>query len=344
MTQQAAPRSSPPIERGEAGSSRVALILAALLFALVAVALLRLCVGTQGLGWPGLLSVLRLRGLRLACALIVGSSLAVSGVALQALLRNPLAEPFILGLSTGAGAGVMTQLALGYYLQRHLGATQVGATIGAGATMAIVFFASRRRGTIDPIGLLLVGVVLGTISGAFIMILQQLVPGGVVQDVARWMMGHLEERLDAWVYVTIAVITVLGIVLTFATGRAMDAATFSQAEAESLGVPLGWLRLFLFAAATVLAAGAVVLAGPIAFVGLLSPHVARVMLGPSHRALILGSAMIGAMLILGADMASSFLAYEFHIGMMPIGIFTALIGGPAFLWMLRPQLGRGVED
>lgn len=326
------------------GLPRAAAILLVLLLALIAVALLRLCIGTQHFGWPGDGSVMELRRLRLLSAVVVGASLAVSGVALQALLRNPLAEPFILGLSTGAGAGVMAQLALGYYIQRHMGATQIGATIGAGVTMLIVFVASRRRGTIDPIGLLLVGVVLSTIGGAFIMILQQLVPGGAVQDVARWMMGYLEEGLDRWIYFAVAGLAVAAVAVTMLMGRAMDAATFSEAEAESLGVPLRTLRVVLFAVSAVLAAGAVVLAGPIAFVGLIAPHVARLLLGPSHRALILGAAMIGAMLILGADIASSFLAYKLRIGLLPLGIFTALIGGPAFLWMLRPQLGRGVES
>lgn len=326
------------------GLARTAAILLVLLLILAAISLLRLCVGTQDFGWPGDDSVLELRRLRMFSAIVVGSSLAVSGVALQALLRNPLAEPFILGLSTGAGVGVMAQLALGYYIHRHMGATQIGATLGAGVTMLVVFIASRRRGTIDPIGLLLVGVVLSTISGAFIMILQQLVPGGAVQDVARWMLGYIEEGLDRWVYLAVTGVAGLSIITMLIWGQAMDAATFSEVEAESLGVPLRALRVILFVVSTVLAAGAVVLAGPISFVGLIAPHVARLLLGPSHRALIVAAAMIGAVLILGADMASSILAYKLHIGRLPMGIFTALIGGPAFLWMLRPQLGRGVES
>ncbi|MEE9212931.1 MAG: iron chelate uptake ABC transporter family permease subunit, partial [Phycisphaeraceae bacterium] len=96
-----------------------------------------------------------------------------------------------------------------------------------------------------------------------------------------------------------------------------------------------------FLVASVLAAGAVVLAGPIAFVGLVSPHLTRLLIGPSHRTLLVGSAMLGAILLLLADIAGVGLGRRFDVGVMPLGIFTAMVGGPVFLWMLRPQLGRG---
>ena len=120
-----------------------------------------------------------------------------------------------------------------------------------------------------------------------------------------------------------------------------DASTLSDAEAVSMGVNLPRLRTTLFAVATLLAAGAVVLAGPIAFVGLISPHLARLLLGPSHRPLIVGSALIGGMLVLAADMVSSLLALKLGIGLMPIGVFTAILGGPGVpAGCCRHQLGR----
>ena len=109
-----------------------------------------------------------------AMAVVVGVALSTSGVALQALLRNPLAEPFILGLSSGAGVGIMLQALLGHYWEQHLGPVHVGAWLGAVGSMGVVYLAGRRKGVIDPLGLLLVGVVLGTIHGAVIMLLNYL--------------------------------------------------------------------------------------------------------------------------------------------------------------------------
>jgi iron complex transport system permease protein len=325
----------------------VLVILAVLLIAII---IMRMHVSTAAIGWPtgdAADFILQNRRFLLILGLIVGVALATSGVALQALLRNPLAEPFILGLSTGAAAGVMAQSLLyrGWHIPQ--GANAGGALIGAAASMIIVFLASRRKGMIDPLGLLLTGVVLSTINGALIMLLNYAVgPGGIRDDLAQWMMGFLnDDSATITVYITAAV-TAAGLALLIILGRAMDVASFSDTEAQSLGVNLARLRTILFLTASILAAGAVVLAGPIAFVGLISPHLARILLGPGHRALLIGSAMIGAGLIVLADILSSLIGYvgitafDFQIGKLPIGIFTAMIGGPAFLWMLRPQLGR----
>ncbi len=308
------------------------------------VALLRLCVG-ETFGFPtGEYAdlMLQLRQMRLLCALAVGAALAVSGTSLQALLRNPLAEPYLLGLSSGAAVGVMVQMLVSYHLGQHLGAMHLGALAGALLSMSIVFAAGRRRGSIDPLGLLLVGVVLSTINGAVVMLLNYLAgPGGLRDDVMRWMMGYLNEALEpSTVYISIALIAG-GVLVLLSQARAMDVATFSDAEALSLGVNLTRLRALLFMLSGLLAATAVVLAGPVAFVGLICPHLARLLLGPSHRALLIGSALLGMTLITLADTAV--VALDVGQGRLPLGIFTATLGGITFLAMLRPQLGRGLE-
>lgn len=323
-------------------STRALLALAALLL-LVAAA--RLFVGTSTLGLPtgeAASAILHQRLLRLAAAAMVGVALASSGVALQALLRNPLAEPFILGLSSGAAVGVMAQWLLAYWFARTVGVSHLGAVLGAAVSAAIVYFAGRKRGVIDPLGLLLVGVVLSTINGAIIMLLNYLVgPAGLRDDLARWMMGYINEGNTPATLGLTALVTLAGVLTLVWQARAMDVGSFSDTEAASLGVNLPLLRTLLFLVASVLAAAAVVLAGPVAFVGLIAPHVARLLLGPAHRTLVIGAAILGAVLIIAADAASSFLALKLRVGLMPIGIFTAMIGGPVFLWMLRPQLGRG---
>ncbi|MCC7145885.1 MAG: iron ABC transporter permease [Phycisphaeraceae bacterium] len=293
---------------------------------------------------PGAMTWMDIRLLRVVSGAVVGAGLAASGVALQALLRNAPAEPFILGLSSGAAVGVMGQALLAYGLGMQLGANHIGALLGAGLSMAIVFAAGRRHGVIDPLGLLLTGVVLSTINGAVVMMLNYLVgPGGLRENLSYWMMGNIDEAVSSGTLVMVLGVTVAGIGVMVKLGRAMDVLTFSEAEAISLGVRVGALRAVLFLMASVMAAGAVVLAGPIAFVGLICPHVVRFLLGPGHRALVIGSALVGATLILLADVASVLLDRGLGSGQMPIGVFTAMIGGPVFLWILRPQMGRGQE-
>lgn len=331
----------------KSGSSVPALcVMAGVMLAVVGA---RLFIGPTGVGWPGgehAGHVIEDRVMRMLIGLIVGIALSVSGVSLQTLLRNPLAEPYILGLSTGAGAGIMVQSYL-YYLVKDevaVGTNAGGAVMGAAVVMLIVFLAGRRRGVIDPLGLLLTGVVLSTICGALILMMNYLVgPGGIRDDISRWMMGNLRvpgESQEALVW-GVGLVTLCGLGVLVVSSRAMDVATTSDAEAVSLGVNLPRLRGLLFAVSSLLAAGAVVLAGPIAFVGLICPHIARLVLGPRHGPLLIGSAVLGAALVILADTTSALLNLWLGIGLMPIGIFTAIVGGPAFLWMLRPQLGRG---
>lgn len=332
---------------------------------LVGAVLARLWVGTSGVGWPrgeAAEFLWQARGFRVMLAIIVGAALAISGVALQALLRNPLAEPYILGLSTGAAAGIMAQGVIFYHLGWGLGAytlelgerwrwlnlqlsaDQGAAIVGAALSMTVVYLVGRKRGLIDPLGLLLAGVVLATINGALVMVLNYMAgPGGMRDDLMRWMMGYLDEGVGGGMVGGVALLTGAGLVVLACAGRSMDIATLTETEARSLGVNLARLRTVLFAAASLLAGGAVLLAGPLAFVGLICPHVARLLLGPRHGPLVIGAALAGAALILLADVASAAIALATGFGVMPIGIFTAILGGPVFLWMLRPHLGRGSE-
>lgn len=327
---------------------RVTAILIGLAVLLLLVAAARLMLGATGFGWPGDSAILALRGNRLVLGLTVGVALALGGVALQSLLRNPLAEPFILGLSTGAGAGIMLQalaIQLAPFVVWGIFAFKpIGALAGACIAMGVVYLAGRRHGMIDPLGLLLTGVVLSTINGALIMMGNYLAgPGGLRDDLARWMMGYLNEGVGQETVYGAGLVVVVGFVLLLTHALAMDAASVSDTEARAMGVNLKRLRTLLFLTAGVLAAAAVLLAGPIAFVGLVAPHLGRLLLGPAHAPLLIASALIGATLIVAADLLSAALELWLHIGLMPIGIFTALVGGIVFLWMLHPQLGRGLD-
>ena len=319
---------------------RVAVVLVALALVTLAICAARLLIGNS-IGWPSQASILEARLDRLWLGLIVGSGLAVSGVVLQSLLRNPLASPYILGISSGAGLGVMVALA-GCVSWLGPGSHHLAALAGALLTMLIVYGLSQKRGRIDPIGLLLVGVIVNAINGAGIMFIQYTVPHGVRGDLATWLMGYLNDGAARSIVMPAAFVTVAGTVVAIGLGRAMDVASVSDVEAHSVGLNLPRLRLILFAVAGVLTAGAVLLAGPIGFVGLICPHLVRLLIGPSHRPLLIGSALAGASLIVGADTAIKLIdVYVLHSGLMPIGVLTAVIGGPIFIWLLRAELGRG---
>ncbi len=291
------------------------------------------------LAWPGA-DVLNLRAMAMLAGAVVGVSLAVSGVMLQALLRNPLASPFILGVSAGAGLGVMTALYVNFKAGREVipeGGHMLPAMAGAVLTLLIVWMLGRRRGWLDPVSLVLVGVIISSMCGALMMALQHLVPAGLHKDISRWMMGHISEAPSSTALMASGACALIGTVVGVLLGRAMDAATLGDDEARSVGVSIGALRLWLFLLSGVLAAGAVVLAGPIAFVGLVAPHAARLVLGPRHGPLVIGAALFGIALVVGADVARQVIG--FGTGRLPIGILTALIGGPTFIWLLRT--GRG---
>lgn len=279
----------------------------------------------------------------LAVGAVAGSSLAVSGVLLQALLRNPLASPFVLGLSAGAGLGVAVAIYLGRdpssAVAPDASAHAIAALVGALAVLGLVYSLAQRRGWLDPVSLILVGVIVSAICGALIMFLHHLLPTGLLQgQMIRWMMGRIPERVAGSTLVAAGALAVAGTVAGALMGRAMDAATLGDDEARSVGLAVGPLRVSMFALAGGLTAGAVALCGPIGFVGLIAPHAVRIVLGPRHGPLVVGSALAGVVLVVGADAARQ--AIQLGAGRMPIGVFTALVGGPAFIWLLRSGKGQ----
>ncbi|BAM04259.1 iron chelate uptake ABC transporter family permease subunit [Phycisphaera mikurensis] len=322
---------------------RVGLLVCGMLLVLACVA--RLLVGSSelGLAYPGL------RAERLCVGAAVGVALATSGVALQALLRNPLAEPYLLGLSTGAAAGMVAVSLVAGGAGAALGAglaSGSGAAAGAGLSMAVVFKLGRRGGVLDPLGVLLVGVVVSTIGGAAVLLLGHLGGPGVREPLARWMLGTLGAEAASWPVVLAGVGGLAGVAWLARLGPALDVGTLDPDEAASLGVAVGRLRAVQFGLAGLLAAAAVAAAGPIAYVGLIAPHFGRVAVGPRHRPLVLASALLGAALLIGADALGAGVALASErggrpIGVVPVGIWTAMLGGVVFLGAVRSRIGRG---
>ncbi|MEL6397010.1 MAG: iron ABC transporter permease [Planctomycetota bacterium] len=301
---------------------------------LSAAAVLRLLVGGEGLGWPGSPTLWELRLERLAAGAAVGSSLAVAGVLLQSLLRNPLASPDLMGLAAGSGFCVMLAQAAGLgsvVTLAGFGAAAGPALFGALGALGLVYLLSQRRGLIDPVSMVLVGVIVGLVFGAATELVRFTLPDRG-ENAARWLLGGLNGEVRWESAAIVGGLAVAAMILSCLQARSMDAASLSEDEARSAGVPLARLRAFQFVASGVLTAAAVTIAGPIGFIGLVAPHVARLVNGPGHGTLVVAAGLAGAALVVGAD--AGVMSVRLPSGRPPIGVLTSMLGGPVFLALL----------
>jgi len=311
-------------------SRRGILTIAGLTLLCIAVGGLRLVVGSEGLGLSQHPEINEIRLHRLFIGSLVGGSLGLAGALLQSLLRNPLASPDLMGLTAGAGFAVTLRtwqlgIALG------AGAAAFPALLGAISVLVFVWFLSQRRGLIDPVSMILVGVILSVILGAATMLVASLMPDRGF-SVSRWMMGALREDISpAPIWISAGVLAVV-LAWSIAVARGFDAMALSEDEARSVGVRVGMIRAGQLVGSGVLTAVSIVLAGPIGFVGLVCPHIVRLLAGPAHRTLVIGSMLAGVALVVGADTFVRLVSTD--AGRIPIGVVTSLIGGPMFLVLL----------
>jgi len=285
--------------------------------------------------------LLRLRIPRAALAAIVGAALAGAGVALQALLRNPLAEPFVLGVSGGAALGGTIVIVAATLATRAFGpgaaalasATPIaaGAVIGAVATAPLVFGLGRIGGR-GPETAILVGVVFNAFASGVITLLRLLVPPDRAARLLYWLLGTIGYE-SAATLASGAVAVAVALALLAALSARLNLLTLAEEESASLGVDVRRERALLFLIASVATGAAVALAGMVGFVGLIVPHVARRIIGPDHRLLVPASVLFGAAFLVLAD-ALARLAFLPLGTEPPVGAVTAFLGGPFFLWLL----------
>lgn len=268
--------------------------------------------------------VLDLRLPRVLAAFACGGLLALSGVLLQALLENPLAEPYILGVSGGAASGALAAMALG----AGAALINLGALGGALADVALLL-ALNAGARWNPYRLLLTGVVLSAGYGAVVALLLALAPGDGLRGMLFWLMGDLSRAgHPGFLWLTLALLALLSFVLA----PALDALGCGEAKARSLGVAVRPVRLAVFLMASVAAAAAVVEAGAIGFVGLLVPHFLRLSGVAAHRGLLPASVLAGGVFLTLADTLARTVAAPQQL---PVGALTALLGVPALLLVLR---------
>lgn len=270
--------------------------------------------------------VFDLRLPRALCAFVTGGLLALAGALMQTLLRNPLADPYVLGISGGGAVATLIAMLLGISLGTYL---NIWTFIGSFLSIILVIGLTRIRGQWSSLRLLLTGVVIATGWGALISFILTVSPQQDLRDMLFWLMGDLSyAHFSIWQ--PIILIAGLGISLIFA--RSLNILTRGDIAARSLGVNVARLNLFLYLTTSLLTACAVSIAGCIGFIGLIVPHMLRLIGKADHRFILPGSVLLGGILLTIADaLARSILAPI----QLPVGIVTAIIGVPSFLFLLH---------
>jgi iron complex transport system permease protein len=277
-------------------------------------------------------------------AAVVGGGLALAGLVFQVLVHNPLASPYILGISAGGSLGAVLAIYAGLEFQLFgaISNLPVFALAGCLGAIWLVFALARRGGRTARGTLLLAGVVVNASLSAIILFITYRAEPQQTLRIVRWLMGGIAEPVGAAELATAGVVVAaLGVVLLLASGR-LNVLALPDEEAAALGVDVERTRTGLFLIAALLTAAAVSFTGPIGFVGLIVPHVFRLLLGTDHRLLVPACLFGGGLfLVLAEGIAHSRISYPER---MPVGILTALLGGPFFLVLLRRRLLRAFFD
>jgi len=268
--------------------------------------------------------VIELRLPRSLAAFATGALLGLAGALMQVLLRNPLADPYVLGVSGGAATGALLALLAGLGTAAATGTAFAGAL----ASTLIVFVLAHGRGSWAPTRLLLTGVVMAAGWGAVISLLLVLSPDTTLRSMLFWMMGDLAYR-SAWLVPLIVLVATLAVALPFA--RTLNVLARGDTSARALGVPVRAVSVGLYLVASLITAVAVVEAGTIGFVGLIVPHMVRLAGGADHRVVLPGAALGGGLLLTVADLIARSVAAP---RALPVGVITAAVGVPVFLYLL----------
>jgi iron complex transport system permease protein len=269
---------------------------------------------------------------RVLAGALVGSTLAAAGVVLQALLRNPLATPFTLGVSASAALGAM--LAIAFNLDMGVfGAAAVPTASFAGSligTLVVYLLATRVNKALSTNVLLLAGVTLNTFFSALITLVQYLIDFADWYRTARWLLGNLDVSSFNPILAALPLVGV-SIAMFAVLPRALNLLTLGEDIAAARGVDVGRAQRIAFFSASVATGAAISLAGPIGFIGVVVPHLVRLLVGSDHRVVLPASLLVGASFLVICDLVARTLMAPIEL---PVGIVTAMIGGPFFLWLL----------
>ncbi|MFB6815309.1 FecCD family ABC transporter permease [Streptomyces sp. NPDC056347] len=267
---------------------------------------------------------------RVVLALLVGASLGCAGALMQGVFGNPLAEPGVIGISSGAAVGAVGSIALGLTFLGNWTVTVCAFAAGL-VTVLLVYALSRSGGRTEVVTLILTGIAVNAFAGALIGLFVFFADNAQISQITFWQLGSLAQA--TWPKV-LAVLpcALLGLLVAPFHARRLDLLALGERPARHLGVDVERLRVVLVLVVALLTAAAVAVAGIITFVGLLVPHLLRMANGPGHRFLLPGSALGGALVLVAGDLAARTVAAPAEL---PLGVLTALIGSPFFFWLLR---------
>jgi len=295
------------------------------------------CIGRPIIWWNAVANpdlketLLYFRIPRVIFAFIVGAALAVAGAAFQALFRNPLATPYTLGISSGAGFGAVLAIYLGIVSPvSWLPATSIFSFLGAIATVGLVYGFTRIRGGLNITTLLLAGVATNFFFSALVLLLQYLSDYTQTHRMLFWLMGNL----DVYGYHEILIAlfpAIVGIIFIWSIALELDMLVLGEELASARGVSTKVLKIAIFLFVSLLVGAVVSISGPIGFVGLIVPHTVRLITGSRHSITIPACIFFGATFLACADTVARVIIYPAQI---PVGVITALLGGPFFLWLL----------
>jgi len=289
---------------------------------------LGLRVGAIDPKWDSIIFLVRLP--RVLGAALIGAALAVSGAVMQGLLRNPMADPGIIGVSAGAGFGAVSAIAFGLTVQGPW-FLPLFASVGSLAATGVIFLLSIRRGDMGLFTLLLAGLAVGTFFAAGTSLVLTFASRDNVAQFIFWAMGNLSGI--RWESLGLVIVPIaLGLALLLLFGRELNVLLLGEEEARSVGLNVFAVRVGLLVLVSVTTASAVCISGPIGFIGLIVPHVLRLLLGPDHRLLLPASALGGACFLVACDLVARLALPSQEVN---VGIVTALLGAPYFLFVLR---------
>lgn len=287
--------------------------------------------------------VWQLRLPKMITAILAGAALSVSGMMMQTLFRNPLAGPYILGVSSGAGLGVavVTMLTTMSWGMASSGTWGIGGTALAaiiGSTLVLMLMLAVSRKVRDNVSLLIVGMMFGAIAGALVNVLQNIANPDALKVFITWTLGSLNNV--GWTQLAyLSAITVIGMIIALVLMKPLNGLLLGENYARGLGVQVEQVRWWIVIATGLLAGGVTAFCGPIAFVGVAVPHIARgIMHSTNHRETIPAAALIGANLLLVCDILCSLSTYP-----LPISTMSALFGAPVIIWLVSRGIGESVN-
>lgn len=272
---------------------------------------------------------------RIALAAIVGAALGCAGATMQGTFGNPLAEPGIVGVSAGAVLGAVAQIVLGFTIFGTWSIT-LAAFIGGLVTLALVYAAARADGRTEVVTLVLTGIAVNALAGAVIGLLSYVSTDEQLRSITFWTLGSVAQA--TWPKVlAVAPIALIGLLLAMRWSRRLDLLSLGESSARHVGVDVERLRVVMLVVVALLTASAVAVSGTILFVGLVIPHLVRMIAGPGHRLLLPASALAGALILVAADLLARTIVAPAEL---PLGVLTALVGSPFFFWQLRRTRAR----